>query len=116
MKSILIKVIKESWFATTLILIFFIIIYQSEKNFKEETKNIRFKGKVITKYNDKNDHNRAKFGILLYNGKTFVYDLENDKSGLFEYVIQGDSIEKESNGTKVRVFNSLKDTIFILEF
>lgn len=115
MKINIVKILKAILFIIIFWIIIYVIKYSNEVNFKEDSYKTNFKGKVIKKYNDINDHNIPKIEILLCNGKTFVYDLANDNSGLFEYVIQGDSIEKKSNGTKVRVFNSLKDTIFILE-
>lgn len=116
MKINIVQILKAILFLIIFGTIIYVIKYSNEVSFKEDSYKLNFKGKVITKYNDKNDHNIPKIEILLYNGKTFVYDLANDNSGLYEYVIQGDSIEKESNSSKVRVFNYLRDTIFILEF
>ena len=99
--------------------LFWIIIYEmkhhNNNNFKKETETISFKGKLDSKYIDKNDHLRSKIKIVS-GDKTIIYDLENDKSGLFEHVQNGDSVIKLSNSLNVRVSNSNNDTIFVLKF
>lgn len=99
--------------------LFWIFIYEmkhhNNNNFKKKTETISFKGKLDSKYIDQNDHLRSKIKIVS-GDRAIIYDLENDKSGLFEYVQKGDSVIKLSNSLNVRVSNSNKDTIFILKF
>jgi hypothetical protein len=115
MKFKLAQVLKAILFVMIFGTIIYVIKYYNKISFREETDQVNFKGRLSTKYIDKIDHNIPKLEIH-NNAKTIVYDLANEKSGLFEYINIGDSIEKFSNSIKVHVFSSSKDTIFILSF
>ena len=109
------EIVKTALFGIVSVLIFYIILNYSRKLFIEETYDISFTGVLNNKYWDKNDHNRAKIEILNM-ADTIIYDLQNDASGLFEYINKGDSIVKMPNSFDVRVYNLSRDTIFKLNF
>lgn len=115
MKIKLVQVHKVVLFVVIFSILIYAITYYNEIRLKEETTKIDFKGIISAKYIDKSDHNRPKIEIKS-STKTIVYDLENEKSGLFEYVNKGDSIEKLSNSVSVHIFSLSKDTILKLDF
>lgn len=115
MKNILTKTLIIILFSLSFWIIIYKMQHYNNSRFKKATETISFRGKIDSKYIDKNDHLRSKIKII-GKDKTLIYDLANDKSGLFEYVHKGDSVVKLSNSLNVRVSNPQKDTIFVLNF
>lgn len=109
------EIVKTAIFGIVTVLIFYIILNYSRKFFIEETYNITFIGVLNNKYLDKNDHNRSKIEILS-KSDTIKFDLQNDASGLYDFLSVGDSIVKTPNSFEVHVYNLTKDTIFKLDF
>jgi hypothetical protein len=115
MKKTIINILKAILVFTVFFSVVFGIEYYADKQFKKQTYERQFYGHLVTKYSDKDDHNRSKLEILC-NSKVIVYDITNDWSGLFEYVNKGDVIEKIPKSFNVNVYNSNKDTTFTLDF
>ncbi len=109
------KVFKISIFLILFGSILYGIDYYNNIAFFKETLKTNFKGELIKKVIDKQDHNIPKLTISCFE-KTVVFDLATDESGLFEYVSVGDSIEKIPNSMNVRVYNARNDTILKLKF
>jgi len=116
MKSKILNIVIGILVVTVFWIYMFISDNKNKNKFNEDTYNLDFKGRISAKYIDKKDHNIPKIKIQCVVGKTIVYDLANDDSGLFEHAKVGDSIEKYPNSNNVRVCNPSKDTTFTLDF
>lgn len=94
-----------------------IIFYRpSNSTCEKRIKNTIVYGKVIGKYLDKEEH---QYPTLIFsnkidgNQKLYIY---NDESGFYDYVQLRDSVCKDSNDMKIRIFrNNILDTTFILK-
>jgi hypothetical protein len=87
------------------------------KSAYEALKFERFTGIVQTKYLDKKNHNHPTV-VLKNKFGTQEILLIRDRSGLFEYIENGDSIVKEYGSYEVELFsgNQLRDTIFVMDY
>ena len=77
--------------------------------------HIEYNGVVIKKYIDKTNHN---FEIIEIGNKDQIQKImmDWDKSGLFEYVKEEDSIIKELNSLEVKVYRNKIVTTFIIDY
>ena len=83
---------------------------ESNVNFRK-----KYKGIVIEKFNDRNNHNYETIEIKLSSGSYFyLHPYWKDKTGFYEYVQKDDSIFKEDWGFKFRVKRKNIDSTFII--
>lgn len=109
------KVLKVSIFLILFASLIYGIDYCSDKSFNKKMDTLKLNGKVVKKYVDKKDHNRLKL-IILENKYSITLDLVNETSGLYDYIQVGDSIRKIENKRDVRIYNTNKDSIFVMSF
>jgi len=72
---------------------------QRNINFKKT-----YKGVVIKKFNDRNNHNYETIEIKLSSGSDFyLHPYPKDKTGFYDFVQEGDSIFKDDWGFTYRI-------------
>jgi predicted house-cleaning noncanonical NTP pyrophosphatase (MazG superfamily) len=85
-------------------------------NSYSELRSESYIGIVTKKYVDKDEHYFITVEIKLKDEIT-SWILDNDKSGLYDYLKIGDSIVKKNGTYKVRIYRKSKvDTVFILDY
>jgi hypothetical protein len=109
------KIFKVILFFLISISAFFLIDRCNNKRFNQEMDDLKLHGKIVNKYIDKTDHNRPKIVITNYMDSV-TFDLANETSGLFDYSQIGDSVLKIESNRNVKIYNSYKDSIFVLTF
>ena len=115
---------KKIWRIWTIVGFFVIIAFFAYKlsnqkscsyYYKNEKKKF-YSGIITNKYVDKKEHNN-KFIELENEYNNLKLLMNNDLSGLFEYVRVNDSIIKKKDSYLISVYrNSKKDTIFELDY
>ncbi len=80
-------------------------------------KKIELIGVIVSKYRDKNHHDNKAIGIINEEGvitqSTF---LVNDRSGVYEYILPGDSIVKPSGRLDLNLYRNDSFKIFYLDY
>lgn len=83
------------------------------KDFKSEELN----AVVINKYLDSNEHSYSTLILEDKNGIiTKNQDLVTDRSGLFDYILIGDTITKQGGTEFVKIVNAKRDSTFQTDF
>ncbi|MEG9329213.1 hypothetical protein V6B16_14815 [Salinimicrobium catena] len=85
------------------------------ESFISGIKSEKYNGIVTEKYIDSINHMYKKV-ILKNSSKTNIILLDDEKSGLFRYLKNGDSIFKKNNSLKVHIKRNTSDTIFNLDY
>lgn len=78
-------------------------------------KEIHFNGIITKKFIDKKNHNYPMIQIL-NKGTSLDYNLIHDLSGVFDFVIEGDTIVKKKGTNTIVVKGVFKDTLFVLDY
>ena len=101
------------------IVLFFIYNYRSPSIIRREKFSIdvllAINGIVIKKYVDNKQHNH-KTCLYIENSDTIKLLLDFDTSGLFNYIIEGDSIIKKSGDPKILVKRNNISNSFVLKY
>jgi hypothetical protein len=80
----------------------------------EEFKSMSYQGLVNKKYMNSSEHMNKKNDI---NANEIDIDIDLDNSGLYDFIILGDSIDKASDSNIVSIFrNSTKIATFEIDF
>ena len=99
-------------------IIYLILQPSREKTSLEYSNKIKkelYQGLIVEKYIDKKQHYSKV--IKIASKDTIIWVLTYDKSGLYDYLQEGDSINKAVGSYEVTVFRKNKrDTSFILNY
>lgn len=90
-------------------------LYEINKNFIDNIKELEVCGVINKKYRDINQHAYPILEIKHIDGKIIRFNLALDRSNLFNYAKENDSILKKRNELIVKIFR-VKDTLFFLDY
>lgn len=107
--------------ATFIILfLFFIWLQPSIKDINcihfKTLENLSYRGVVINKFIDSTQHNYPTIVIKKMDNSRFKFDLTHDKSGIYNFLLIGDTIVKRKESYQIEVSrNGMKNT-FVLDY
>jgi len=76
--------------------------------------NLNTTGIISDKYYDNKNHGLPMVHVRTYHGEQ-VFDLTYDQSGLFEFIKEGDSIEKKYGSLEVKIWRGQVQYLFKID-
>lgn len=96
-----------------LIIINFKFFNKTDDRFRKWAWNLSYKGKILNKYIDKNNHNNKT--ILLDDGNKLILNYASINTNIYDSLVMGDFILKGKESLEGYVIRDL-DTIYIIDY